>query len=209
MKQLKKNKKLIIAIIALILFLILTFTIFNNKIAIIDKYVENFIISIRSEKLTKVMTIITNISSAYTLIAITLLLLIVLKDKKKGLLVLLNLIYVFIANQIVKLLFRRNRPIDDLHLVNASGFSFPSGHSMVSMAFYGLLSYLIYINIKNKFLKTLVIIFTVIFILLIGFSRIYLGVHYFSDVIGGFLLAIVYLMIFIHFNKNKIIGDIK
>lgn len=209
MEKLKNNKKLIIAFIALILFLILVFTIFDNKIAIIDKYIESFIISIRNERLTKTMTAITNISSAYTLIAITLLLFILMKDKKKSLLIFLNLIYVFLTNQVVKLLFRRSRPESDLHLVEASGFSFPSGHSMVSMAFYGLLAYLIYIKIKNKFLKVLVIILTIIFIFMIGFSRIYLGVHYFSDVIGGFLLAITYLMIFIHFNKDKISGDIK
>ena len=72
---------------------------------------------------------------------------------------------------------------------------------MVSMAYYGFIAYLIYKKQTNKLIKTIIIISLLLTILLVGFSRIYLGVHYLSDVIGGFLLSIVYLMIFIKYSK--------
>ena len=68
---------------------------------------------------------------------------------------------------------------------------------MISATFYGFLIYLIYKNVKNKYLKYSLITMLVILILLIGTSRIYLGVHYTSDVLAGFLIAISYLIIFI------------
>lgn len=72
---------------------------------------------------------------------------------------------------------------------------------MVSMAFYGFLIYLIYKNVKNKYIKVISILLLSTLILLIGASRIYLGVHYASDVIGGFLIAISYLILYIEASK--------
>lgn len=68
---------------------------------------------------------------------------------------------------------------------------------MVSMAFYGFLIYLIYKNAKNKYLKWSLITILGVLIISIGISRIYLGVHYTSDVLAGFLIAISYLIIYI------------
>lgn len=204
MKNLKninfKNKKTIILFISLILFIFLTYNIFNNKIAFIDSYIEGIILSIRNDKLTDFMTIITNISSAYALIVITILLLILIKNKKIPILITFNLIFSFLTSQLIKIILRRDRPVD-ISLVNAVGFSYPSGHSMVSMAYFGFIAYLVYKYIDNTIVKVILIITLFISIIAIGFSRIYLGVHYFSDVLGGFLLSISYLMLFININK--------
>lgn len=204
MKNLKninfKNKKTIILFVSLILFIFLTYNIFNNKIAFIDSYIEGIILSIRNDKLTDVMTIITNISSAYALIVITILLLILIKNKKIPILITFNLIFSFLTSQLIKIILRRDRPVD-ISLVNAVGFSYPSGHSMVSMAYFGFIAYLVYKYIDNTIVKVILIITLFISIIAIGFSRIYLGVHYFSDVLGGFLLSISYLMLFININK--------
>lgn len=204
MKNLKninfKNKKTIILFVSLILFIFLTYNIFNNKIAFIDSYIEGIILSIRNDKLTDIMTIITNISSAYALIVITILLLILIKNKKIPILITFNLIFSFLTSQLIKIILRRDRPVN-ISLVNAMGFSYPSGHSMVSMAYFGFIAYLVYKYIDNTIVKVILIITLFVSIFTIGFSRIYLGVHYFSDVLGGFLLSISYLMLFININK--------
>ena len=67
---------------------------------------------------------------------------------------------------------------------------------MVSMAFYGLLIYLIYTNVKNKYLKVILIVLLSLLIVMIGISRIYLCVHYTSDVLAAFLMAISYLIVY-------------
>lgn len=207
MKKIKninfKDKKNIILFISLILFILLTYNIFNNKIAIIDSYIEGLILNIRNDKLTNTMTIITNISSAYSLIALSILLLLIIKNKKIPLLISFNLIFSFLTSQLVKIILRRDRPAD-ISLVNAVGFSYPSGHSMVSMAYFGFLAYLVYKYVKDIIPKTILIITIFLMIIAIGFSRIYLGVHYFSDVLGGFLLSISYLMLFINVNKTNL-----
>ena len=94
----------------------------------------------------------------------------------------------------LKTLFGRERPLFPL-LKPALGYSFPSGHSMMSFAFYGLLIYLSYRYIHNPILKWLFIIVFGTLIILIGFSRIYLRVHYASDVLAGFSVGTIWLIV--------------
>ena len=95
---------------------------------------------------------------------------------------------------ILKMLFGRPRPMDPL-LRTVSGLSFPSGHSLLSFAFYGLLIYLVYHNISNKVVKWILICLLSLLILMIGFSRIYLRVHYASDVLAGFAMGLIWLVV--------------
>ena len=92
-------------------------------------------------------------------------------------------------------------------MVSETGYSFPSGHSITSMVFYGYLIYLIYKYVDNKKIKIPLIIVLAILIPLIGLSRIYLGVHYTSDVLCGFLLGWIYLIIFISISNKYIIKN--
>ena len=192
----KEKKKNLILITSLILFIFVTYFIFSNKITYLDSQVHSYILGIRNKNLTSILITITNVSSAYALIVISILLLLIIKEKKIPLLISLNLIYSYTLNIIAKAIFTRPRPIG-INLIEESGFSYPSGHSMVSMAYYGFIAYIIYKKQTNKLIKTIIIISLILTILLVGFSRIYLGVHYLSDVIGGFLLSTFYLMIFI------------
>lgn len=201
-----KNTKWIILFICLIGFLALAEDVFNKEIMKGDiigyKMVSTFLIS---DFATPIAKFITNFGGAIFLIILTILLLVVLKNKKVGLSICTNLVVVTILNQLLKRLLQRPRPTE-FRIIEENGYSFPSGHSMVSMAFYGYLIYLIYRFVKNKYLKWISIVLLSLLICLIGISRIYLGVHYTSDVLGGFLISISYLVIYISaFNKFFII----
>lgn len=192
-----KNLKWIILFICLIGFLALAEDVFNKEIMKGDiigyKVVSTFLIS---DFATPIAKFITNFGGAIFLIILTILLIVVLKNKKVGLSICINLVVVTILNQLLKRLFQRPRPTE-FRIIEETGYSFPSGHSMVSMAFYGYLIYLIYRFVKNKYLKWISIVLLSLLICLIGISRIYLGVHYTSDVLGGFLISISYLVIYI------------
>lgn len=96
-------------------------------------------------------------------------------------------------NIILKYFFDRERPMSPL--VDASGLSFPSGHSMVAASFYGLLIYLVWQNVKDVRYRNALVTLLVIFVLLIGFSRIYLRVHYATDVVAGFAAGFLWVII--------------
>ena len=192
-----KNLKWIILFICLVGFLALAEDVFNKEIMKGDiigyKIISTFLIS---DFVTPIAKVITNLGSAVFLIALTIILIIVIKNKKIGLSIFLNLSFVTILNQLLKRILQRPRP-NEFRIIEETGYSFPSGHSMVSMAFYGYLIYLIYKYVKNKYIKWGLITLLSILIVSIGTSRIYLGVHYTSDVLGGFLIAVSYLIIYI------------
>ncbi len=95
---------------------------------------------------------------------------------------------------LLKLIFHRERPVTPL-LQAAKGFSFPSGHALMSVTFYGLLILIVWQNIKQLWLKWILSIILVLLILTIGLSRVYLRVHYASDVLAGFCVGIVWLLL--------------
>ena len=171
----------------------------------IDTLIYNLIIKLMFTNMTKIMIVISYLGSATVLISLALASIVILKNKRESKYIAINLVVVFLLNRILKVTFARPRP-DILRLVSEDGFSFPSGHSMVSMGFYGFLIYLIFKKVDNKKIKYPLMIILSALILLIGLSRIYLGVHYFTDVIGGFIIAIMYLVLFIKilYNNKKI-----
>ena len=196
-KFIVKNLKWIVLFICLIGFLALAEDVFNKEIMNGDivgyKLVSTFLIS---DFATPIAKFITNFGGAIILIGLAFTLFIFIKNKKIGVSIISNLAIITVLNQLLKRIVQRPRPTE-FRIVEESGYSFPSGHSMVSMAFYGYLIYLIYKYVKNKYLKWISIILLSILICSIGISRIYLGVHYTSDVLGGFLVSISYLILFI------------
>ena len=195
-KIIKKDYKWIILFLCVILFLAILEDVFEYETLALDTSVYTIVVEkIRNPILTDILKIITNLGSAFVLITITILSLIILKNKKIGLCITLNLALSTLLNVLLKNIIQRPRP-EGYRLIEETGFSFPSGHSMVNTAFYGLLIYLIIKNVKNKKLKYALSILISILILAIGFSRIYLGVHYTSDVLAGFLISVAYLIVF-------------
>ena len=193
----KKNFKWLVLFIALIGFLALAEDVFNKEIMNGDiigyKIISTFLIS---DFATPIAKFITNFGGAIFLITLTVILVILIKNKKIGLSIFSNLVIITVLNQLLKRILQRPRPTE-FRIIEETGYSFPSGHSMVSIAFYGYLIYLIYKYVENRYVKWISIVFLSILICSIGVSRIYLGVHYTSDVLGGFLVSISYLILFI------------
>ena len=192
------NKYLIwiILVLGLLLFFYLVRLINANTISVLDNYIYNLIKGFISPKMTPIVKFITEFGN-YT-VMIPVIILFYLFNKYFT----INLVAIFTSNFIVKNIIRRDRPID-INLIIENGFSFPSGHSMVSFAFYGFIIYYVYCSHLSKLGKTIIISILTLLVLMIGLSRIYLGVHYASDVIGGFVLALVYLIIFIKYIYKK------
>lgn len=199
-----KNFKWIILFICLLMFIAILEDVFEKEIMKLDILGYGLISTIISENITPIAILITNFGGAITLIGLTIIFLLIMKNKKMSFSILLNLVIVTFLNIFLKNIIQRPRP-DDFRLINETGYSFPSGHSMISMAYYGYLIYLIFKFVKNKRLKTFFITFLCILILTIGLSRIYLGVHYTSDVIAGFVLSVSYLIIYTSIIKKYII----
>ena len=151
---------------------------------------------------TTIMLGISFLASGGMLIVITIISFLLLKNKKIPKYMTLNLFLVFIINRLLKFIIRRPRP-QAFVLVIENGYSFPSAHAMIGFAFYGFIIYLIMKSKKNKKEKIIYSTLLSLLILVVGISRIYLGVHYASDVIGGFLIALLYLVIFIKYIYKK------
>lgn len=114
----------------------------------------------------------------------------------------LNLLIAYLFSVIFKNIFMRERPPFSL-IDKPSDYSFPSGHTMCSVAFYGFIIYLVSKYVKNKFLKCFLIVLCLLVIVLVGFSRVYLSVHYFSDVICGAIFGLVCLLMFVNYVKIR------
>lgn len=192
----KNNKRWCLLFISLIIFLFILENVFDNEIVTFDANVYNTISLVKNDFMTNVFKGITEFGSAKVLILIALTSLVVVKNKKIGTAISLNLASIGLLNYILKNIIQRPRP-EGFRLVEETGFSFPSGHSMASMAFYGLIIYFVFKNVKNKAVRITACTGLSILIVLIGMSRIYLGVHYASDVMAGFLVSIVYLVVYI------------
>ena len=196
----KKSIKWIVLCISIFTFAYIANRIYQNNIYQFDNQIYQATMLFMCPEVTNILKTITHFGDWMIMIPITIA--IIVKNRKQGILVSINLISIFVFNQVLKLVFNRTRPVGN-RLIEAEGYSFPSGHSMVSMAYYGFLIYLIYKNIKNRKWKYILCVLLSLLILIIGFSRIYLGVHYASDVVGGFLFSVAYLIIYIQVIKEK------
>lgn len=206
MQRIKRNRAYIIELILSLIFIMLLIGVFINsgEGLNIDKFIfHNLVLNIRCDFLTTILKNITILADPEFLVVLSVILFIFMKGFKEKFCLVFNIGFVTLINQILKRIICRPRP-DVVKLINQGGYSFPSGHAMASTAFYG---YLIYLLWKSNFSKTYKYIGTVFLILLIFticFSRVYLGVHYTSDVIAGICLSTIHLIIFTSILKKKV-----
>lgn len=112
--------------------------------------------------------------------------------KAPGRCVAANLIGSLVLNVVLKQIIQRPRP-DGFRLIAETGYSFPSGHSMISMAFFGLLVWMVWTYEKDRRFRLIWCALFSLIIVMVGVSRIYLGVHYASDVLAGFCVSLIWL----------------
>ena len=182
-------------IICLIIFIIWISLIFTDNIGWFDNAVYNCLYSLKSDTFTNIMKIITALSNPVTIIILTGLSLVgLIWQYKKSLFLVGTIGGSTLLNVILKNIFRRARP-EHYRFIEETGFSFPSGHAMGSMSFYGFFIILVLNSKLSKTYKYIISIILGLIIFLIGISRIYLGVHYPSDIVGGYLISFIWLNI--------------
>jgi len=176
----------------------------NSAVVEMDLNIAQEIIVIRNPFLNQIFLTITQLGNTITLIisfTLALLLFICLKKYNQLITIVLTFLGSLVITFTIKEIVQRARPLDGL--IVEHGFNFPSGHAFVGVCFWGVLFYLLSTLIKNKALKMLLIICGIILALLIGFSRVYIGVHWPSDVVASYLLSTIYVIVVIWMVANK------
>lgn len=175
----------------------------TNHVNFIDTTIYELIIKLKSDSFTKFMKFITFFASTKFITSIVIILFIISLFKGKLPLIINWIIFgEMLINNIIKVIIKRDRPTL-INLVTETTYSFPSGHTMIAVVLYGLLIYLCNkSNINKKFKIIFSVLFTIL-IILIMMSRIYLGAHFFSDVIAGACLAMCYLLLMISIFERR------
>lgn len=191
------NRFFVLGILVLTVFMVYAINYINMKPLFLDTVIYEFISKTISTQATKIFLEISefglqNIITIFLMLAISYIV-IYKKNNLYWQMLIINFCLGVFVNQSLKPIFARPRP-EILRLENVGGYSFPSGHATISMCFYGYIIYLILTLLKTKFKYLFASLFTIL-VALVGYSRVYLGSHYTSDVIGGFLCGLGILLI--------------
>lgn len=170
----------------------------NKSIARFDTSVISFVQGMETPWLTVVMKVFTQIGSVYIIAPVGViafvLLFYIFRYRQQALLFVIVVAGTPVLNGLLKNYFKRERP--EIHrIIDIGGYSFPSGHSMMAFSFYAIIVYIAWRNAKTTLSRVLLILFAAFMIIIIGTSRIYLGVHYPSDVVGGFVVSGIWVII--------------
>lgn len=190
---LRDNRRLLVIAACLMVFIWLVTEVGEAELNKIDRTAYWLIVEhLRADWLTPVMEAFSNLATPVVLLVLLLTIAAFAPGMRPGWCCAVNLACVLALNQGLKFIIQRPRP-SGFRLVDVAGYSFPSGHSMVSMAFFGLLVWFVWKYEKDSRMRNLLCAAFSFIILMVGISRIYLGVHYATDVIAGFCLSIVWL----------------
>lgn len=199
----------IICLISGVLFGYIASSIGNGSIERFDTSIINFVQGMEASWLTTTLKTFTWIGSGYVVVPITLiaffLLYFVYQRRGQAFLFVTVIIVTISSNELLKKYFKRERP-EIYRIIDAGGLSFPSGHTMMAVSLYGIVAYVLWRNLKSLGHRVLLILFTIFMMMMIAVSRIYLGVHYPSDIIGGLAASLFLVTIMItafEFIQNK------
>lgn len=190
-----KKKRGVIFAAGLVLFVLLAILMVTGNLQWFDDPIREWVYSIRNPALTEVLKVITYMGNWQTITLLCIVLLLFRKTRLRyGVPASAGAIFVTIFNRIIKLIFKRPRPEESLHLIEEGGYSFTSGHSITSMVVFGLLIYLVRKYVKNRKAANILTAALAVPWIFIGLSRIYMGVHFPSDVLAGWALGAAVLV---------------
>lgn len=190
------NKRIIILAVCAIVFVALLEDVLQGELGRLDRAAYALIVErLRADWLTPIMEAVSALATPVSLVVFLLVIVAFAPGKRPGACAATNLVLVFLLNQTLKAIVQRPRP-DGFQLAVEQGFSFPSGHSMVAMAFFGLLVWMVWHYEQDRATRIGCAIAFSLVIVLVGVSRIYLGVHYASDVLAGFCVSLAWLAIY-------------
>ena len=188
----------------LLLFLAMANEVFRQGDTALDDALFRFADSHTSPPVTRLMIGISFFASAEYLMVVPPLVVLVFSFFKGlrwlGLKVLLISMSSAILNQVMKRIFERPRP--EMAMLEQSGLSFPSGHAMIGGSFYGLLIYIVWRTVPHALWRWALTVLLTLLILLIGYSRIYLKVHYATDVLAGYAMGLLWLLLSVYLMRR-------
>ncbi len=192
----RENVRTIVVLLAALVFVWLLSEVAEGEIMKLDTLAYRFfVVTLRSDVMTPIMEGFTSLSSVAVILVMALVVAAFAPGKAPGRCVCANVVGALVLNQVLKFIVQRPRP-DGYRLAVESSYSFPSGHSMISMAFYGLLIWMIWKYERDDVMRHVWCCLFGLIIVMVGISRVYLGVHYASDVIAGFCVSLIWLVFF-------------
>ena len=189
---------LILSVLCLAIFVCLLIKVLKGRAIRIDEWGDLLLVErLRSPVLTVAMKAVSSLASLPFIVGVLVAAMLWAPSRAHVVWAAVNVGAISAIDQLLKVLVRRPRP-QGVWLVEAPGLSFPSGHSMAAMAFYGYGIWLARCGAYGLPFGATIEIALACVILAVGVSRIYLGVHYASDVLGGFCLSFAWLILFVH-----------
>ncbi|WP_235815063.1 phosphatase PAP2 family protein [Olsenella massiliensis] len=192
----RHNAWTVVILVAVVVFVGLLQEVLEGEAIRLDAMAYQLVVvRMRSAWLTPVMQSISELALPVVLVVLLLAVEAFAPGRRPGVCAAVNLTLVLALNQVLKQIVHRPRP-EGFRLIAESGYSFPSGHSMVAMAFYGLLAWMVWHYEKDRVVRWVCCLGFSLVVVAIGLSRVYLGVHYATDVIAGFCVSLAWLALY-------------
>jgi len=188
---------LLAAAIVMVLFAVLASQVLEGETQHFDDAVRLTVYGVASPRATTVLYAVTQLGSPLFLIPLTVVCSLVflrLRRIRGAILLTLTMVGVTLLNWILKAAFQRPRPLPFFGLTTPTSYSFPSGHALASFCFYGALAALVTARLRSPFLRAVVWAGAALAIVAVGFSRLYLGMHYPSDIVAGYATGFVWVL---------------